>query len=138
MKSIFTNKDAKPTVNDLEAALSDTYEIWQYLADFTKKQYPSATEDWYFSSEKYGWNFRVNDKKRALIYLLPRDKFFKIALSFGQKAYDKIMGSSISDSIKLELSNAKAYAEGRGIRIEVKDNSATNDLEELIRIKISN
>ena len=138
MKSIFTDKDTKPTVNDLEAVLGDTYEIWQYLAEFTKKQYPSATEDWYFSSEKYGWNFRVNDKKRALIYLLPRDKYFKIALSFGQKAFDKIMGSSISDTIKLELSNAKAYAEGRGIRIEVKDNSAVNDLEELIRIKISN
>ncbi len=37
MKSIFTDKNAKPTVNDLEAALGDTYEIWQYLADFTKK-----------------------------------------------------------------------------------------------------
>jgi len=70
--------------------------------------------------------------------LLPRDKYFKIALSFGQKAFDKIMSSSISDTIKLELSNAKAYAEGRGIRIEVKDNSILNDLEELIRIKISN
>lgn len=138
MKSIFTNKDAKPITNDLEAALGNTYEIWQDLANFAKKQYPSATEDWYFSGEKYGWNFRVNDKKRAIIYLLPRDKFFKIAFSFGQKAFDKIMGSSISDTIKLELRNAKAYAEGRGIRIEVKDNSMLNDLEELIRFKISN
>ena len=76
------------------------------------------------------------DKKRAILYLLPRDKYFKVALIFGQKAFEKIMESSISMEIKTELEAAKVYAEGRGIRIEVRNNTVLEDIKELIRIKI--
>lgn len=64
-----------------------------------------------------------------MIYLLPRDGFFKIAFVFGQKAVDEILKSNITESIKTELKNAKVYAEGRGIRIEVREGSLLNDLK---------
>jgi hypothetical protein len=48
------------------------------------------------------------------------------------------MDSKIAESIKTELRNAKPYAEGRGIRVEVKDSSLIQDIEALISIKISN
>jgi hypothetical protein len=71
-----------------------------------------------------------------LIYLLPRDKFFKVAFVFGQKATVAIMESTISESIKSELQVAKVYAEARGIRIEIKDESRLVDILNLIEIKI--
>jgi len=92
---------------------------------------------WNYSGDKYGWSFRIKDKKRAIIYLLPRDKFFKIALIFGQKATDAIMDSQVNSSIKSELASAKVYAEGRGIRIDIMDETILNDLKILIDIKIS-
>ena len=132
------DKDAKPAPKDLKKALGDTYDIWQTLEAFTKKEYPNATDEWNFSSAKYGWSFRISDKKRVLVYLLPRDRFFKVSMVFGQKATDAIMKSAIAETIKAELQNAKVYAEGRGIRIDVKDNTLINDIKELIRIKIAN
>jgi len=66
-----------------------------------------------------------------------REKFFKAAFVFGQKATEKILESTISDSIKTELIAAKAYAEGRGIRIEVRDQLHCKDIEKLIEIKIA-
>jgi len=114
------------------------FDIWQSLALFTKKSYPGATEEWNFSGAKYGWSFRVKDKKRVLIYLLPRDRFFKASFVFGQKAVDTIMKSNIAESIKTELQNARVYAEGRGIRIDVKDDKVLNDIKELVTIKIAN
>lgn len=72
--------------------------------------------------EKYGWNFRIKDKKRAIIYFLPRDNYFKVAFVFGQKATDTIMESDVSPGIRNDLEKATKYAEGRGIRIDVKDN----------------
>ncbi|HJY12820.1 MAG TPA: DUF3788 family protein, partial [Flavobacterium sp.] len=63
-------------------------------------------------------------------------KFFKAAFVFGQKATEKILESNISDKIKAGLLAAKAYTEGRGIRIEVRDRSNFKDIEKLIKIKI--
>lgn len=73
-----------------------------------------------------------------LIYLLPRDGFFKVALVFGQKAFDEVMSSNIAENIKAELRSAKPYAEGRGIRLEVKSDAIVKDIQELIKIKVSN
>lgn len=138
MKSIFTDKNKKPTSKDLENGLKKTFPIWNGIVDFTKKNDPGATGEWNFSGEKFGWSYRIKDKKRVLIYLLPRDKFFKAAFVFGQKATDRIMESDISESIKKELKLAKPYAEGRGIRIEIKDSSLVADIQKLVQIKISN
>lgn len=138
MKSIFTDKAIKPTEEDLKQALGDTFIIWESLAQFTKESYPNYIESWHFSGDKYGWSFRISDKKRVLIYLLPRDGFFKAAFVFGQKATDEILKSEIDENIKTELKAVKVYAEGRGIRIEVRNNTDFEDLKRLITIKITN
>jgi hypothetical protein len=137
MKSIFTDKATIPTEKDIEIALGNTCNIWRYLSDFTKKQYPEAIAEWNFSSEKFGWSFRLKDKKRVLIYLLPRDQYFKVAFVFGDKATDAILESTIADSIKTEIKAAKKYAEGRGIRIDIKDQTLVSDIETLIAIKLA-
>jgi hypothetical protein len=136
MKSIFVQKSETPTVAKLQEALGETYAYWQIFAEHTKKLYPEATEEWSFTNEKFGWSYRIKDKKRVIIYLLPRDKFFKVAFVFGQKATDVIMESNISESIKKELQAAKVYTEGRGIRIEIKDEIWLKDILNLIEIKI--
>lgn len=137
MKSVFTDKNTGPDEKSLKKALGHTFEHWQALVSFTKKNYPQATEAWHYTSEKYGWSYRISDKKRVLLYLLPRDRFFKVAFVFGQKASDQILASHVAESIKEELSKAKVYAEGRGIRLEVKDKTILPDLKELIKIKIA-
>ena len=57
---------------------------------------------------------------------------------FGQKAFDTIMASDIDSSIKKELADAKVYVEGRGIRIDVKDDAVFKDIKKLIDIKVEN
>ena len=136
-KSIFTNKEKMPTAKDLANALGKTYELWQSVYDFTLQQYPKAKSEWNFSGEKYGWGFKLKDKKRAIIYMGPRDKFFNVALVFGQKAFDDIMLSSVSDEIKTELKASKVYPEGRVIRLNVRNKNLLRDISELVRIKLA-
>ena len=137
MKSIFTDKTIKPSQAELIKGLGDTYELWISLAEWAKKTSPNSSEEWHFAREKFGWSFRIKDKKRVLIYLLPRDRYFKIGFVFGQKATDKIFATEIHQSIIDELKIAKVYAEGRGIRIDVKDDLLIEDLKQLIVIKCS-
>jgi len=135
--SIFQDKSKQPNVADLKNALGNTLDLWITLRDYVFEKYPDALEVWYYSGEKYGWSFRIKDKKRAIIYLLPRDRYFKVAMVFGEKATHQILISQISDEIKSELKNAKVFAEGRGIRLDVKDKSILKDIKVLIDIKLS-
>ena len=72
------------------------------------------------------------------MYLLPRDGYFKVAFVFGEKAVEKIRDSHIKAEIIKELQAARIYAEGRGIRISIRDSTLINDIKELIDIKLAN
>jgi hypothetical protein len=135
--SIFVDKKMIPTTENLIESLTGTYELWKDLTGYVHLKYPSAVDEWKYSGDKYGWSFRIKDKKRVILYLLPRDKFFITAFVFGQKATDAVMNSQISDKIKSELESARVYAEGRGIRLDILNETILNDLRTLIDIKIS-
>lgn len=137
MQSIFTDKLNPPTDCVLKAALGETYSLWQVFTEYVRVQYPVATDNWAYSKSG-GWNFSLKDKKRAIVYLLPRDQYFKVALVFGQKATDEVMKSGVAVTIKTELESAKVYAEGRGIRMEIRDETLVNDIKTLIHIKLKN
>ena len=49
-----------------------------------------------------------------------------------------IMNSQITKSVKTELNSVKVYAEGRGIRIDVRNDSILADIELMINIKLNN
>ncbi len=135
--SIFPDKETTPTEKDLEDKLQGKFQLWKLIHDMVLEKYPDGVMEWNYPGKKYGWSYRIKDKKRAIIYFLPRDKHFKVAFVFGQKAYDVIMESDISDVIKTDLSQARKYAEGRGVRIDVNDESALSDIKQLIEIKLA-
>jgi len=135
--SIFMDLTKKPETADLEIPLGNTFPIWNEISDFVFEKYPAAIEDWHVAVKKYGWGFRLKDKKRAIIYLSPRLGFFHVAMVFGQRATDQILNSDISANIKEELINSKAYVEGRVIRLEIHDGTFVNDIKKLVEIKIA-
>jgi hypothetical protein len=136
-QSIFINKAIIPDDTDLQVELGETYGLWKEIMDFVILKYPKAATEWSYPGSKYGWSFRLKDKKRVIVYLLPREGYFKAAFVFGQKAYELILDSPISESIKTDLAAARVYAEGRGIRIDVKDRAVLNDIKRLLEIKLS-
>ena len=137
-ESVFMDKARKPTDQDLAAALGATAGLWNEIKDFVLAKYPAAGEEWSCPGEKYGWSFRLKDKKRTIVYLLPRRGFFKAAFVFGEQAVETIMKSGVAPAVRSELAAARPYAEGRGIRIEVKDGGVLADIRKLVEIKLAN
>jgi len=135
--SIFMDKSQVPTEAALRGALGEKYELWMEIRDRVYEKYPQGTEEWNFPGKKYGWSFRIKDKKRAIVYLLPGDHALLAAFVFGGRAFDVIKKSAVSAQIKSDLENAKVYAEGRGIRIPIPDRSALEDIYRLIDIKLA-
>lgn len=136
--SIFSDKAVLPSDQAVVAKLDLSYKYWSQIKEYVLERYLDGICEWNFPGKKYGWSFRIKDKRRAIIYFLPRDNYFKVAFVFGQKATDIILNSDISESIKNELAQARKYAEGRGIRIEVNDGSKIFDIKKLVDIKLAN
>lgn len=135
---VFKDKSNKPTEKDLLETLGSTFDLWKKIVEFVMTKYPLGQEEWNFSGAKRGWSFRIKDEKRAIIYLLPRGKYFIVSFALGQKAVDVVLESDMFSGLKTELEQAKKYAEGSGIQLMVKDGSVLYDIEQLIDIKLNN
>ena len=93
--SYFTDLNVKPQTADLYESLGILYDLWVELRDFVFEKYPKALEEWHISVKKYGWSYRIKDKKRAIVYLSPQKDHFRLTMVFGQKATDKILETGI-------------------------------------------
>jgi hypothetical protein len=135
--SVFPVKANMPGEAELKKALGKTYLLWQKVSNLVYAKEPGATSEWIFPGEKYGWSFRVKNKKRVIIYFIPQQGVFSVAFVFGNKAFSEIMQSNISPAIKDSLSSAKVYAEGRGLRIDVNSDDILPGIIQLVDFKLA-
>ena len=134
--SIFTDQSRPPTAADLKEVLGKTYNLWNQLHDFVFQCNPDATDEWKYGGKNYGWGYRIKDAKRVIVYFMPCNKYLIASLVFGEAATKLALESKVSTEIKTIISSAKVYAEGRGIRIEVKNKATLEDVKILVGIKV--
>lgn len=136
--SIFEDKSVTPDEQMLAGVLQHSFAWWNELKSFVTQNYLLAFEEWNYSGKNYGWGFRMKDKKRAIIYTTLSDQFFYFSVVLGEKATQEALHSSISEETKKTIREAKVYAEGRGVSLEVRSQNMISDLKELIIIKLHN
>lgn len=136
--SIFTDKAKKPGPRELQEALGKSYNLWIDIAEYVYRKFPDAGDEWAYPGKSFGWNYRIRDAKRVIVYMMPGDKFFRVSFVFGAKATEEAMLSKISKEIKDLISSAKVYAEGRGFRIDVSKKKTVKDIKKLVDIKLLN
>jgi hypothetical protein len=136
--SIFMEKSVQPTLDDV-AKVVPNYADWKTLSQCVVDNYPKALEEWKIPAKSYGWSYRLKDKKRNILYLVPHDDRFTVGFVFGQAATDEVLAHpEIPFEWKKMLIEAKVYVEGRVLSIEVYDSEPIPAICELINIKIRN
>ena len=133
--SLFIDSSTPPSAKDLECALGGSYKGYAALLHYVLTAAPGLVEEWHFS--KFGWNLRVRDKKRVIVYLMPGEQYYNVSFVFGRAAVEKAIASNISESVKETIMKAKVYAEGRGFRLHIVDSKCINDLTKLVEIKLA-
>jgi len=136
--SALDDKSRRPDEKQVAKVLGDGYSLWTALMRFIEEAWTPAQGEWNYSGEKYGWSFRAKRKDRNIVYLIPALGFFKAAFVFGDRAVEAVERSDVQEPVKAELRAARKYAEGRGIRLDVKDRRALADIRTLIGIKLAN
>jgi len=138
IQNAFAGRARKPNDNELASALGPTLDLWKGLVADLQRDQKIDIAAWHSPSPKYGWSLRLSLKKRNIVYLGPRQGFFIAAFALGDKAVAAARNIELPPPIQKLIAEAKRYAEGTAVRIEVRTPEDAVIVKELARIKIQN
>lgn len=136
--SVFEDKVTRPDDKMLAKALGKSNRLWQDIKKHLKAEYGELIEEWKFYGQKSGWILKTLRKKRNLFFFIPLEGSFQISFVFGDKAVAAVEKSDLPQELITELKNARKYAEGRGLRIDVKNSTDVEHIKKLVEIKVNN
>ncbi len=136
--SIFDDKAHPPQEADLKQALGKTYKLWCTLRDHVVKEYAPISPEWGYASKSTGWGLRLKGEKRAVLYMTPCKGYFLASFALGEKAVAAAHASNLPDSVLDVIDKSPKYAEGRGVRLEVRTAKDVESIKKLAVIKMAN
>ena len=134
--SLYDDKLIEPNDEMLSYDLGETKIFLDRISGFIENEYNNLRREWKFYNKKSGWILKLFNKKRNVVFIVPCENHFRAAFTFGDKACDIVYTSELPESIKKDLFEAKKYAEGHTIQIEVKSENDCENILELVRIKL--
>jgi hypothetical protein len=136
--SAFDDKSSSPRAVELTKTLGRTSGLWDKLRDHLTSEYQPLFEKWTFPGQKWGWSLQLKQKKRTILYMTPRKGFFSAGFTLGERAVKAAHESDLPESVLTTIDSARKYAEGRGVRIEVKSKTDLETTKKLAAIKMAN
>jgi hypothetical protein len=136
--SAFANKNHQPTVDDLRLVLGKSYGAWTRIIELVTERIAPISKVWGFTSAGTGWGLRLKRKDRIILYLTPRKGNFLVSFALGEKAVAAAHAQKLLPSLLKAIDAAPRYAEGRGIRLEVRHVREVRALATLAEIKNDN
>jgi hypothetical protein len=119
----------------LKAALGSAGALWSGIVRLVEDAASPLDTEWKSSKAEFGRICLLQHKKRTLLYLTPENGAVTVAIVLGERAYGLAMARALPASIKKLLSEARPYAEGRGIRFAVSSPSDMAPIRTLVAIK---
>ena len=110
---------------------------WRGLVSDFKHTLKLDGEEWDSYSVKAGWSLRLQLKKRNIVYLSPRTGWFLASFALGDRRSPSTQRTLPLGVLKI-IDEAKRYAEGTAVRIEVHNSKDVNVVKTLAKIKIEN
>jgi hypothetical protein len=134
----FIGKATKPTAQELTDALGPANAHWdQRLAELVR-DCNLVTHEWNSYSPKAGWSLRLKGKERNILYLSPCRGAFTVSFALGDKAVQAARSSRLPARVIQIIDTSKRYAEGTGVRIDVKGPQDIPAVKKLVAIKLEN
>ena len=130
-----SKKDKSPTRAELKAVLGSADALWSGIVRIVEDRVSPLTTEWRLAKTEFGRMCLLQHKKRTLLYLTPEKQHVTVAIILGERAYDLAMASSLPPAIKKMFSEARPYAEGRGIRFSVNSSRDISTIKMLVDLK---
>ena len=134
----FIGKPKQPSVAELAAALGPAKTVWNQLIDGLADECGIVDQEWNSYSPKAGWSLRLKHEQRNIVYLSPRQGCFLASFALGDKAMQAARQCKFPPPVIKIITEAKKYAEGTGVHLEVKTPKDIESVIKLAAIKLAN
>ncbi|MGZ5445417.1 MAG: DUF3788 family protein [Thermoanaerobaculia bacterium] len=136
--SFFDDKSAPPSEGALQTALGPSSELWRELIQRISVRFPPLDEVWGFSSKSTGWGLRLKHRERTVLYMTPCKDYFLASFALGEKAVRVAQESRLPRAVLNVIDRSPRYAEGRGVRLEIRKPRDLSAVETLAAAKMAN
>ena len=136
--SAFDDKAHEPEASELQETLGRAGARWDELVTYIASEYAPLTTTWGIAGAKWGWSLRLTQKKRAVLYMTPQERYFLVGFALGEKAVRAAHAIPLDKSVLILIDEAPRYAEGRGVRIEVRTKNDIETVKRLAAVKMAN
>ncbi|MGZ8846103.1 MAG: DUF3788 family protein [Pyrinomonadaceae bacterium] len=133
--SAFADKAHQPTEKDLRSVLGKSYPAWVRLIELVSNRISRISQVWGFTSASTGWGLRLKRNDRVILYMTPREDHFLVSFALGEKAVAAARVRQLPTAVLKAIESAPKYAEGRGVRLEVRQAREVAALATLAEIK---
>ena len=134
----FIGRTAKPTDDELAAALGPAKPLWDGLVGDLAAEHGVADAEWSSYSPKAGWSLRMKRGKRTIVWLSPHEGCFQVTFILGGKAVAAARECGLPARILKALDEAPKYPEGTGLRLLVKGPRDIPAIGKLAAVKLLN
>ena len=133
--SVFHDKDRVPTDDAVRRVLGDAHATWVQLLDLVAERIGPVSEVWKCGNARTGWGLRVSQDDRVILYMTPQPRQFIVSFALGERAVEAARLTRLSASVLQAIDAAPRFAEGRGVRVTVRDGRDIPTLTQLAQIK---
>jgi len=135
LPNAFIDQAKQPTEKELTRELGESKALWDALVDGLAKEQGIDVREWNSYSKKAGWSLKLKRGERTIVYLSPCKGCFRALFALGEKALSAARKSGLPAPVLKTMREAKRYAEGTAVRIEVRTEEDIEVVKKLAEAK---
>jgi hypothetical protein len=135
--STFDDRSRAPEEAEVASALGRSYPLWKKLRSQLSARLESPGEEWGYGSKATGWGLRIRNGKRVILYMTPRSGHFLASVVLGGRAVEAAHRGELPAPLLRTLDGSRRYAEGTGVRLEVRTAADLRSALALALLKIA-
>ena len=134
---VLTNPDEFPSDAVIASHLGRRVALWNSFFEFVGAAHPECVAQWRYYRDGKSWLLNLSRKKKTVLWISVIRGAFRTTAYFTDKARDAILASALSDDLKAQFLEGKAYGKLRGITITFTKKRDVEDAKVLIALKIA-
>ena len=135
--SVFDDKAKQPASLELDEVSGATAALLKEIEQHLLAEFGEVTREWKFYGKKAGWTLAIAHKKRRVFHLIPQPGFFTVVFTLGKQAVLAAQHSGLPEEILSAIADAREYAEGRSIRLDIATPDDVAVVKQLIALKMA-
>ncbi len=137
MPSAFLDRASPPSDRELLRVLGRGALLWGRLLEELGAAHAPLKHSWSYSGTSHGWLLKLQHRGKTLCYLIPCSGFLVASFALRERAHAAALAHKWPAGVARALENAPSFAEGRGVKLELRAKGDLAAALKLVALKLA-